>query len=156
MYICTVLKPITVHVFSNRVSRTGKSKTNSFTISFKALNFDLEGTQQFPSGEGHFYEETINLYWNFAKGTTAKAQQCTINCWGCHVFFFFRPAFRAKVFHGKFSTMPSLSHVLINLWTLILPVLCGPFKQFKIRSNCCNAGHHTKHRCSIGLRCRLD
>ena len=98
-----MLKPITVHVFSNRVSRTGKSKTNSFTISFKALNFDLEGTQQFPSGEGHFYEETINLYRNFAKGTTAKAQQgTTAIAGGCHVFCFLGLHFGQKYFMGSF------------------------------------------------------
>ena len=30
--------------------------------------------QQFSTGKGHFFEENVSLYWNFAKGTTAKAQ----------------------------------------------------------------------------------
>ena len=43
----------------------------------QALNFalEVEGAQQFPSGKGaKFCEGKVNLYWNFSKGTTAKAQ----------------------------------------------------------------------------------
>ena len=39
---------------------------------FQVLNFALEGTQQFSSGKGHFYEANENLYWKFSKGTKAK------------------------------------------------------------------------------------
>ena len=35
----------------------------------QALNFALEGAQQFSPGKGHFYEENVN----FAKGITATA-----------------------------------------------------------------------------------
>ena len=38
----------------------------------QALNFDLEGALQFSFGKGHFYEKSVNLYLNFAKGTTEK------------------------------------------------------------------------------------
>ena len=37
------------------------------------LEFHLEGAQQFSSGKGLFNEDNLSLYWNFAKGTTAKA-----------------------------------------------------------------------------------
>ena len=37
----------------------------------------LLGAQQFSSGEGQFYQENVNFYWNLAKGTTAKAQGTT-------------------------------------------------------------------------------
>ncbi len=43
----------------------------------QALNFALEGARQFSYCKGHSYEENVNLYWNFAKGTTAKAQGTT-------------------------------------------------------------------------------
>ena len=49
----------------------------------QALNFALEGAQQFSPGKGHFYEENVNLYLNFAKGITAKAQGTHGNCCGC-------------------------------------------------------------------------
>ena len=35
-------------------------------------DLEFEGAQQFSSGKGHFYEDSLNLYWNFSKGTTAK------------------------------------------------------------------------------------
>ena len=41
------------------------------------MNFAFEGAQQCFYFMGHFYEENVNLYWNFAKGITgftAKAQ----------------------------------------------------------------------------------
>ena len=38
------------------------------------MNFVYEGAQQFCSDKGHFFEANIIFYWNFAKGTTAKAQ----------------------------------------------------------------------------------
>ena len=40
----------------------------------QALNFVPEGAQKLSSFKGHFFEEIVNLYWNFAKGTPAKAQ----------------------------------------------------------------------------------
>ena len=43
----------------------------------QALNFDLEGALQFSFGKGHFYEKSVNLYLNFAKGTTERAQGTT-------------------------------------------------------------------------------
>ena len=52
-------------------------------IHMQALNFALEGAQQFSPGKGHFYEENVNLYLNFAKGITAKAQGTHGNCCGC-------------------------------------------------------------------------
>ena len=35
----------------------------------------MNGRSNFPSRKGHSppYEENVNLYWSFAKGTTAKA-----------------------------------------------------------------------------------
>ena len=33
-----------------------------------------KGTTLDSVGKGHFYEESVNFYWNFVKGTTAKAQ----------------------------------------------------------------------------------
>ena len=39
------------------------------------MNFALEGAQHFSYGKGNFLEE--NLFWNFEKGTTAKAQGIT-------------------------------------------------------------------------------
>ena len=57
----------------------------------QALNFTLEGAQQFYSDKGTstyiitslcttctvWMRKNVNLYWNFAKGTTAKAQGIT-------------------------------------------------------------------------------
>ena len=37
-----------------------------------ALNFVLEGEQQFSSDKGHFFEDNFNFYWNFAKGTAEQ------------------------------------------------------------------------------------
>ena len=39
----------------------------------QALNVALGGAEQFPSDKGHFYENNVNLYLNFATGTTAIA-----------------------------------------------------------------------------------
>ena len=41
----------------------------------QALNFTFEGAQQIYSDlRNVFVEKRVNLYWNFAKATTAKAQ----------------------------------------------------------------------------------
>ena len=37
----------------------------------QALNFALEGAQQFSPGKGHFYEENVNLNLNFATAVGA-------------------------------------------------------------------------------------
>ena len=42
-------------------------------IIMRALNLILEGAQQFSFGKGHFYEENVNLFWYFAKGTSEIA-----------------------------------------------------------------------------------
>ena len=42
--------------------------------------FALEGVQQFFSAK---HEENVNLYWNLAEGTTAKALGHQGNCCGC-------------------------------------------------------------------------
>ncbi len=54
----------------------------------QALNFALEGAQQFffPV-RGHSCEEYVNLYWNFAKGTTTKAQGTTAIAVGAVGYF---------------------------------------------------------------------
>ena len=49
----------------------------------QVLNFALEGAEQYSPGKEHFYEENVNLYLNFAKGITAKAQGTHGNCGGC-------------------------------------------------------------------------
>ena len=38
----------------------------------QALNLSLKAAQQFSFSKGHFIEANVNLYCNFAKGTTAK------------------------------------------------------------------------------------
>ena len=38
-------------------------------VHMQALNFTLEGAQQFSPGKGHFYEENVNLY----RATTVTA-----------------------------------------------------------------------------------
>ena len=43
----------------------------------QTLNFAPKGAEQFSFGKEPFYEESVNLYWNFAKGSTAKAQGTT-------------------------------------------------------------------------------
>ena len=48
----------------------------------QALNFTLEGAQQFSSSKGHLYEDNVNLYRNLAEGTTAKAQGTTAKAQG--------------------------------------------------------------------------
>ena len=50
------------------------------------LNFALEGAQ-FSSGNGHFYELNVKLYWNLAGGTTAKAQGTTAIAVGAVGYF---------------------------------------------------------------------
>ena len=44
----------------------------------QALNFALEGVQQFSSGEGQIYEENASLYWNLAEGTTSMGDFGTL------------------------------------------------------------------------------
>ena len=41
-----------------------------------ALNFSLEGAQQFSFVKGHFFEEIVSFYLNLAEGTTATAVGC--------------------------------------------------------------------------------
>ncbi len=53
----------------------------------QALNFALEGARQFSTGKGHFYEENVNLYWNLAKCTTAKAKGTTAIAVGAVGYF---------------------------------------------------------------------
>ena len=53
----------------------------------RPLNFILKGAQQFSSGKGHFYEENVNTYWNFAKGTTSIAQGTTAVAVGAVGYF---------------------------------------------------------------------
>ena len=38
-----------------------------------------------PGNKGHLYEESLSLYWNFAKGTTANAQGTIANAQGTTV-----------------------------------------------------------------------
>ncbi len=49
----------------------------------QALNFALEGAQQFSSGKGH----NVNFYWNLTEGTTAKAQGTTAIAVGAVDYF---------------------------------------------------------------------
>ena len=44
---------------------------------------DVEGAQQFSLVSGHFYEENVNLYWDVAKGTMAKANSTHRNTCTC-------------------------------------------------------------------------
>ena len=46
-----------------RTKDSGQKRSPGMTDNHQqALNFDLEGCQQFSSGTGHFYEENVNLY----------------------------------------------------------------------------------------------
>ena len=58
-----------------------KNKYHAWII-IQALNFALEGAQQLLSSKEHLYEDSLNLYCNFAKGTTAKAQGITVTAVG--------------------------------------------------------------------------
>ncbi len=57
----------------------------------QALNFALERARQFSSGKQvrgqALYEENVNLYLNFARGTTAKAQGTTAIAVGAVGYF---------------------------------------------------------------------
>ena len=56
----------------------------------QAFNIALERAQQFPFGKGLrllYSKESVNLYWNFAKGTTAKAQDTTAITVGAEGYF---------------------------------------------------------------------
>ncbi len=48
-------------------------KMFKLVLVLQALNFICEGAMQFSTDKGHFYKENVNLYWNFAEGTTAIA-----------------------------------------------------------------------------------
>ena len=47
----------------------------------KALNFALEGAQQFPPSKGPFYEDNVNMYRKLAQGTRAKSGRYDIGPW---------------------------------------------------------------------------
>ena len=70
-----------------------------------SLYFSLEGPQQFSSGKGHFYQESVNLYWTFVKGTTAEAQGTTAIAVGARGYF--KASFRFRLKARKDTTTPT-------------------------------------------------
>lgn len=73
-------------------AKRGRSGRSFGDILKQPLNFVLEGAQQFPSSKGHFYEENVHFYWNFVKGTRAKAQDTVATAWLWVPWVKWRPA----------------------------------------------------------------
>ena len=54
-----------------------------FCMYIQAWYFVLEGARRFFLGKGHLYEEFVNFYWDFWKGTKAKTRGNGGNCLRC-------------------------------------------------------------------------